>query len=76
MYSCLEEEVLEEVGGIDDGEDEDGGEVDCEDGAHQSSSQHKHKLNTIIRVGGINEVKVPVYASDTNEKLPLVFGLN
>ena len=58
-HDRLEEEVLEEVGGIDDGEDEDGGEVDGEDGAHQSSSQHKYKFDPIVMVFGVDKIQLP-----------------
>ena len=54
--TCLKEEIFEEVCGIDNGEDEDGGEVDGEDCAHQSSSEDKHKLYAIIRVFRVDKI--------------------
>ena len=36
--------TLEEVGGVDDGEDEDGGQVDGEDGVEQPPLQHQRHL--------------------------------
>ena len=55
----LKEEVLEEVCGIDDGEDQYGGEVDSQNGTHQSSSQHKHKFDAIIMVFRVDKIKFP-----------------
>ena len=44
---------LEEVGGIDDGEDEDGGEVDGEDGVQQPPLEHQRHLQAGVGVACI-----------------------
>ena len=46
----LKEEALEEVGGVDDGEDEDGGEVDGEDGVEEPPLEHQRHLQTRVSV--------------------------
>ena len=45
--------TLEEVGGVDDGEDEDGGQVDGEDGIEQSPLQDQGHLKACVRVARI-----------------------
>ena len=57
--------TLEEVGGVDDGEDEDGGEVDGEDGVQQPPLEHQRHLQAgvgvaCIVVGERPETKVRV----------------
>ena len=49
----LKEEALEEVGGVDDGEDEDGGKVDGEDGVEEPPLEHHRHLKTRVCVAGI-----------------------
>ena len=45
--------ILEEVGGVDDGEDEDGGKVDGEDGVEEPPLEHHRHLQTQVCVAGI-----------------------
>ena len=53
VTKLLEEEALEEVGGIDDGENEHGGEVDGEDGVQQPPLEHQGHLQTRVCVACI-----------------------
>ena len=51
--------TLEEVGGVDDGEDEDGGEVHGEDGVEQPSLEDQGHLQTCVGVACILVGKGP-----------------
>ena len=53
VTKLLEEEALEEVGSIDDGENEHGGEVDGEDGVEQPPLEHQCHLQTRVCVACI-----------------------
>ena len=53
VTKLLKEEALEEVGGIDDGENEHGGEVDGEDGVEQPPFEHQCHLQTCVCVACI-----------------------
>ena len=56
----LEEEVLEEVGGVDDGEHEDGGKVDGEDCVEKTSLEHHCHLQARVCVARILVRQSPV----------------
>ena len=56
----LEEEVLEEVGGIDDGEHEDGGKVDGEDRVEETSLEHHRHLQARVCVARVLVRQSPV----------------
>ena len=60
MLTNLKEEFLEEVCGVDNGEDKDGWKVDCEDGVEDPTSEDNHQLNSLIIVFGIDVVQSPV----------------
>ena len=49
-HSRLEEEVLEEVGGVDDDEHKDGGQIDGQDGVQDPSLQDQRHLDASIDV--------------------------
>ena len=54
LFACVYMELpLEEVSGIDDGEDEDGGEVDGEDGVQQPPLEHQRHLQAGVSVACI-----------------------
>ena len=53
VTKLLEEEALEEVGSIDDGENKHGGEVDGEDGVQQPPLEHQGHLQTRVCVASI-----------------------
>ena len=55
----LEEEVLEEVGRVDYGEDEDGGKVDGQDGVQDSSLEDQGHLDSLVPVGGVDVCERP-----------------
>ena len=60
FFTCVYMELpLEEVSGIDDGEDEDGGEVDGEDGVEQPSLEDQGHLQTCVCVACILVVEGP-----------------
>ena len=56
----LEEEVLEEVGGIDDGEHQDGGKVDGEDRVEETSLEHHRHLQARVCVARVLVRQSPV----------------
>ena len=56
----LEEEVLEEVGSIDDGEHEDGGKVDGEDRVEETSLEHHRHLQARVCVARVLVRQSPV----------------
>ena len=53
VTKLLEEETLEEVGSIDDGENKHGGKVDGEDGVQQPPLEHQGHLQTCVCVACI-----------------------
>ena len=48
--------TLEEVCGVDDGEDKDGGQVDCKDGVKDPTSEDNHQLDSFVIVFWIDVV--------------------
>ena len=56
----LKEEVLEEVGGVDDDENQDGGQVDCQDGIQDPPLQYQGHLDASINVAGVVIRQSPV----------------
>ena len=56
----LEEEVLEEVGGIDNDEDEHRGQIDCQDCIQDSSLEDNRHLYTRSKVTGVLVGQRPV----------------
>ena len=55
----LEEEVLEEVGRVDYGEDKDGRQVDGQDGVQDSSLEDQGHLDSFVPVGGVDVCERP-----------------
>ena len=48
--------TLEEVCGVDDGEDKDGRQVDCKDGVKDPTSEDNHQLDSLVIVFWIDVV--------------------
>ena len=65
----LEEEVLEEVGGIDDGEHEDGGKVDGEDRVEETSLEHHRHLQTRVCVTRVLVRQSPVISMSATSSI-------
>ena len=63
---------LKEVGGIDDGEDEDGGEVDGEDGVEEPPLEHQRHLQACVRVACIGVAERPETIVDSRHVWSLV----
>ena len=59
MIDHLKEKILEEVGRIHNGENEDGGKVDCEDGIQDSSLEDQGHLDSFIPVSGVDICEGP-----------------
>ena len=57
---CLKEELFEEVCCVHDAENQDGGQVDGEDGVHDPSAKDKHHGDTSGGVVLVNIVQSPV----------------
>ena len=55
----LEEEVLEEVGRVDYGEDEDGRQIDGQDGVQDSSLEDQGHLDSFVPVGVVDVCERP-----------------
>ena len=65
----LEEEVLEEVGGVDDGEHEDGGKVDGEDRVEESSLEHHRHLQARVCVARVLVRQSPVISMSATSSI-------
>ena len=59
MTNHLKEEILEEVGCVDNGENKYGGKVDCEDGIQDSSLEHQPHLDSFGPVGRVDICERP-----------------
>ena len=71
--NCLEEEVLEEVGGVDDGEHQDGGKVDGEDCVEETSLEHHRHLQASVCVARVLVRQSPVISMSAASSI-LTFG--
>ena len=65
----LEEEVLEEVGGVDDGEHEDGGKVDGEDRVEETSLEHHRHLQARVCVARVLVRQSPVISMSATSSI-------
>ena len=59
--------TLEEVCGVDNGEDQDGWQVDREDRVKDPASEDNHQLDSLVIVFGIDVVQSPV-----KKRIPLL----